>query len=217
MKTIKPIFNDAQFLKTETKKTQIYLHHTAGNSSALSTAKWWASNEDRIATSYIISGNVKSVNEKNGDVIECFDSKYWAYHLGLKQEVFTANKVAYQSLDKISIGIEVCNWGQLTKKADGTFLNYVKGIVDKSEVVECKFKNYSYWHSYTENQIASLKELLLFLCDKHNISKVYNQDIWGVTARALRGENGIFTHNSVRNDKCDVYPHPQLIEMLKTL
>jgi len=217
MNVIKHAFPDAQFLKTETKKFQIYLHHTAGNASGLGTANWWASNEDRIATSYIVTGNIKSAKEKDGDVIECFDSKYWAYHLGLKQEVFTANKVPYQSLDKISIGIEVCNWGQLTKLTNGTYKNYVGGIVPNDEVIECKFKKYSYWHAYTDKQIAALKELLLFLCDKHGISKVYNEDIWKVTTRALKGENGIFTHNSVRTDKVDMYPHSKLIEMLKSL
>jgi len=217
MKINKIEFSATQYIATETKKVQIYLHHTAGNASALGTANWWSSNEDRIATSYVVAGNIKSTKETDGDIIECFDSKYWAYHLGLKQEVFTANKVPYQSLDKISIGIEVCNWGQLTKQKDGTFLNYVNKAVDKSEVIECKFKKYQYWHSYTDKQIAALKELLLMLCEKHGISKVYNEDIWGVTTRALKGENGIFTHNSVRTDKCDMYPHPQLIEMLKSL
>ena len=30
-------------------------------------------------------------------------------------------------------------------------------------------------------------------------------------------ENGVYTHNSVRKDKADVYPHPKLIEALKAL
>jgi len=33
----------------------------------------------------------------------------------------------------------------------------------------------------------------------------------------LKGKAGVFTHNSVRKDKVDVYPHPKLIEMLKSL
>jgi len=38
-----------------------------------------------------------------------------------------------------------------------------------------------------------------------------------VTPRALRGEAGVYTHNSVRYDKVDIYPHPKMIEMLKSL
>ena len=209
-----------QYLRTITAKAQIYLHHTAGNSSAVNTARFWNGNEDRIATSYIIGGRVKnSSTEKDGDIVELFDTQYWAYHLGLKQEVFSEKKIAYQSLDKISIGIEICCWGQITKMADGIYRNYVNGIVPPEEVIELPtaFKGYKFWHNYTDAQIESLKSLLQYLCDKHKIDKTYRDDIFGVTERALRGENGIFTHNSVRKDKVDIYPHPKLIEMLKTL
>lgn len=34
---------------------------------------------------------------------------------------------------------------------------------------------------------------------------------------ANRGEAGVFTHNSVRMDKVDIYPHPKMIAMLKSL
>ena len=45
----------------------------------------------------------------------------------------------------------------------------------------------------------------------------YNKDIWDLTPRAYKGEAGIFTHCSVRPDKVDIYPHPKMIEMLKSL
>ena len=213
-------FGSTQYLKEEHKKNMIFIHHTAGGASAINTAMGWNSNDDKIATSYIIGGSVKkSTTEKDGDIVECFDSKYWAYHLGLKKEVFTEKKVPYQSLDKISIGIEICCWGQVTKQADGTFKNYVNGLVPKEEVTELAtaYKGYKYYHSYTDAQIASTKELVLFLCDKYKISKVYNEDIFGITKRALMGENGIYTHNSVRKDKVDIYPCPRMIAMLKSL
>jgi hypothetical protein len=219
MNIIKSHLNKGQYLEDVTVKKQIYLHHTAGNSSGLAVVSTWNANADKIATSYAVTGKVNSQKEKDGDIIECFDDKHWAYHLGLKQDLFTANKVPYQSLDKISIGIEVCNWGQLTKQADGTFLNYVKRAVPKEEVTELAtpFKGYKFWHSYTDAQIQGLKELLLFLGEKHKINLKYNPDIWDITVRALKGENGVFSHNSVRKDKVDMYPHPKLIEMLKTL
>jgi hypothetical protein len=60
-------------------------------------------------------------------------------------------------------------------------------------------------------------DLLKLWKDKYGIDLTYNADIWDVTKRALSGENGVFTHNSVRKDKADVYPHPKLIEALKAL
>jgi len=220
MNIIKFAFSEAQYLKQETKKVQIYLHHTAGNSSAIGVAKYWGTTKDRVATSYIIAGKQKaSSTEKDGDVVECFDSKYWAYHLGLKQQIFTEKGSTFQWLDKVSIGIEVCCWGQLTKQADGTFKNYVGGNVPKDEVVELEkpFRGFKFYHSYTDAQIKSLKELLLSIKAKHNIDLTYHDDIWDICKRALDGKNGVFTHNSVRKDKVDMYPHPKVIEMLKTL
>ena len=66
-------------------------------------------------------------------------------------------------------------------------------------------------------QIAALKDLLIYLCDTFQISRAYNPDIFDISKRALAGENGIFTHNSVRKDKWDMYPCPRMIAMLSSL
>ena len=59
--------------------------------------------------------------------------------------------------------------------------------------------------------------VLVYLCDTYGISKEYFDSIFDIDKRALKGENGIFTHNSVRHDKSDIYPCPRMIEMLKNL
>lgn len=41
--------------------------------------------------------------------------------------------------------------------------------------------------------------------------------MWSVSNKALKGQNGLYTHNSYRRDKSDVSPQPKLIEMLKSL
>ncbi len=66
-------------------------------------------------------------------------------------------------------------------------------------------------------KLEESKDLLLLWKQRYNIPLTYNADIWDITPRALRGEAGVFTHNSVRTDKVDVYPHPKLIQMLKSL
>lgn len=221
-KLIQVNLTDNQYCREEFPKNQIYLHHTAGNPSAVNTVKYWQQDATRVATAFVISGKVKqpnSNNEKDGDIIQCFGSKWWAYHLGLKQEMFNSFGLPYKPLDKFSIGIEICNWGQLTKGADGIFRNYVNGIVPDNEVTELEtpFKGYKYFHSYTDAQINATKELVIYLCDKFNISKSYNDDIFDLSKRAFNGDNGIFTHNSVRKDKVDIYPCPRIINMLKSL
>jgi hypothetical protein len=62
-----------------------------------------------------------------------------------------------------------------------------------------------------------VKKLLLYWGEVYNIPLTYNPDIWNTTNRAFKGEPGVYTHNSVRTDKVDVYPHHKLIEMLKSL
>lgn len=209
-------FPVSQYMSEEHPKLQIYLHHTAGNANGEQVFTGWASNSERIATCVAISG--KGPGCVDGEIIQGFSSKYWAYHLGLKESTFQKHGIPYKSLDKISIGIEICNWGQLTFK-DGKFFNYVGRIVPEDEVctLETPYKGYKYFHNYTDAQIQSVKELLLLWKDKYGIPLIYNESIWDIDTRALKGLKGVFTHNSVRTDKVDVYPHPKLIEMLMSL
>lgn len=205
-----------QYMRQKYPKTQIYLHHTAGNSSGENVYRDWASGAERIATCVAVSG--RGPGSVDGEVVQGFGSENWAFHLGLKESVFQKAGVRYKSLDRGSIGIEICNWGQLTENK-GRYYNYVNREIPADQVctLEKPFKNHLYFHSYTDAQIESVRQLLLLWNGKYGIPLTYNPDIWDVTVRALRGEAGVFTHNSVRRDKMDVYPHPKLIEMLKTL
>ena len=220
MKTIKQIdFPASQYIQEEHKKVQIYLHHTAGNANAVATFKGWESNPEKIATCISIAGRPdKTKSWEDGQIVQGYSSKYWAYHLGLKESTFHKFGVPYKSLDKISIGIEICNFGQLTR-VDGKFYTYVNSVIPEEQVIELKdkFRGYKYFHSYSDAQIASVKQLLLLWKERYNIPLTYNEDIWDVTPRALKGEAGVFTHNSVRYDKVDITPQPKMIEMLKSL
>ena len=199
-----------QFIEVKYDKKQIYLHHTAGGPDAVSVARYFDTKPERVATAFIIGAN--------GTIVQCFSSKDWAYHLGLKESIFKANKVPYLSLDPISIGIEVCNWGPISFK-NGKYYNYVGGEVNPSNVttLEKPYKNHKHWFTYTDAQIESLRQLVEYLCETYDIPKDYNESIWDIDIDALKGNKGIFTHNSVRKDKSDMYPCPRVIQMLKNL
>jgi N-acetyl-anhydromuramyl-L-alanine amidase AmpD len=209
-------FPVSQYVKEEHPKKQIYLHHTAGNSSGTNVFKWWASNPERVATCVAIAGPGSS--DGDGRIVQGFSSKYWGFHLGVRRSVFDRFGLPPINLDKFSIGIEICNWGQLSF-TNGKFYNYVGGEVPENQVtkLDVPYKGFTYFHSYSDAQIASVKELLLLWKDRYNIPLTYREDIWTVTSRALRGESGVFTHNSVRVDKVDIYPHPKMVQMLKSL
>lgn len=196
------MLKDNQYFKEKTFKNQIVLHHTAGGGNAENVIHGWDFNVEKIATAYLIDGK--------GIVVKAFEPEYWAYHLGLK----TSNNLP---LNKASIGIEICNWGQLIKKGEKYF-NYINKEVPENEVVQIsKFRGFEYYHKYNDLQIESLKKLLLELCTKFSIDKKYNSDMWDICQRAFMGVNGIFTHVSYRNDKNDCSPQFNLIEMLKQL
>ena len=173
MLDIKDIFlNSDEYYHTEFNKTIIYLHHTAGGHRPDYVVGMWDKDTisdgsiRHIATSFIVGGR----STRNGDaawdgvVVRCFPESKWAWHLGVKG---TKGK-----FDKISIGIEICNYGPLTKGKDGSYYNYVNNVVPESEVVELtnQFRGFKYYHKYTDAQVESIGEILLYLSNKFNIN-----------------------------------------------
>tara|TARA_R110000868_G_scaffold116273_1_gene309769 strand:+ start:3553 stop:4236 length:684 start_codon:yes stop_codon:yes gene_type:complete len=211
---------EGQYIREETKKVQIVLHHTAGNSSAPATIQNW-NNDDRgkIATCIVVSGKGTSTGTYDGEICQCYSSKYWAYHLGLKSDIFRSKGVPYKSIDPIAIGIEICNWGPLDKVGD-KYYNYVDREValDQVCVLDKPYKGHLYYHAYTDAQIESVRQLLVYWGNFHNIPLKYNEvDMWDTSKNALSAVPGVYTHNSYRKDKSDISPQPKMIAMLKTL
>lgn len=209
-KIIQERLASTQYIHEITPKKQIYLHHTAGNGDPQGVARYWNRNKERIGTAFIIG--------ELGTIVQCFSSKHWGYHLGCKMGIFAEHGVTYQDLNRISVGIEVCNWGYLVQKGDKYF-NYIGKAVDTHMVttLDAPFKGHKHWYKYTDEQIESLRQLLVYLGETYDIPLKYYDDIWAISKEALSGEAGVFTHNSVRRDKSDMYPCPRVIAMLKTL
>lgn len=205
-------FPATQYSAGPVKKSQIYLHHTAGNPNGEGVFNWWASNPERVATCVAISGP----GSTDGQIVQGFHSSNWAYHLGVRPGTFRNFGLSPKNLDKFSIGIEICNWGQLSER-NGKFYNYVGGEVTDVCKLDQSYKGWQYFHNYSDAQIESVFNLLVKWGGDYGIPLTYNDDIWDLTPRALKGEPGVFTHNSVRADKVDIYPHPKMIQMLKSL
>jgi N-acetyl-anhydromuramyl-L-alanine amidase AmpD len=207
------IINSDQYYQEEATKKVIVIHHTAGGPNPINVIHGWNFNPERVGTAYVIGGKPdKTKSYKDGQVFRAFDDKYWAHHLGCK----TANN---SLLNKQSIGIEICNWGQLVKKADGKFYNYVNGEIPAEEVIDLgnKFRGFQYYHAYTQKQLEGVRLLVTELCNKYNILKSYLPVMWDVSPAALSGAGGVWTHVSYRADKNDLSPQPQLINMLKNI
>lgn len=211
---------ESQYVKEVTEKKQIVLHHTAGNSSGPGTIKMWNSDDrGRIATCVVISGKGQSKDTYDGEICQAFSSKHWAWHLGIKADVFRSKGLQQIAIDKHAIGIEICSWGPLDKVGD-KFYNYVDREIPADQVTELDvpYKGHKYYHRYTDAQIESVKNLLMYWRDTYGIDLTYREDdMWTVSTRALKGEQGVYTHNSYRKDKTDIHPCPRMIAMLKSL
>lgn len=216
MTIIKKHLTPEEYYAENFPKKTIVLHHTAGGANAQNVIGGWEKDGKpgaplRVATAYVINGKV---NNEDGVIYEAFDDKAWAHHLGTK----LANNTL---LNKQSIGIEICCWGQLTKTKEGKFLTYVNTEVPMEQVCELAvpFRGFKYFHEYSDKQIAAVKELILSLKTKYNINikKTWSEKSFELSQDAMNGASGIFTHTNYRADKVDVYPSPKLIAMLNTL
>ncbi|MDL2312428.1 N-acetylmuramoyl-L-alanine amidase [Bacteroidales bacterium OttesenSCG-928-B11] len=215
-------FLETQYIREKTVKRQITIHHTVSGDGVNGDVAWWQSRKERIATSYII--------DRQGNIHRCFGDDFWAYHLGCKTSHFADAGLPHKKLDPHNIGVELDSWGALHRHSDGKFYPIVYSNGKAAPNTKCKpvaniyeycsnqrYRGFQYYERYTTAQLNALKGLLAYLQGKHNIKANYHPEIWNVCKRALRGEEGIYSHSSLRADKSDAHPQIELTNLLKSL
>lgn len=225
-KIIQVSFPENQYIPEETKKTQIFLHHTVSpRDSAENVVDYWEQTKERVATAIVLNGD--------GIPYQLYSTKYWGYHLGLETEIFKLFGLPYKSLDKNSIGVEICSWGGLCQHTNGNWYpskwdKVTKKIVANTSIDHIptdqvwippsgKFKGFKGFHKYSDEQIESLRQLLLLWNERWGIPLTYNEDIFEINEDALSGIPGVYTHCSVNKGKSDIFPQDEMITMLKSL
>ncbi len=180
------------YVLSETSKDLIVLHHTVG-ASALSTINYWKTDPNRIATAYVV--------ERNGEIYEVFDPKYWAFHLGLKG---TGGEV-----DKRSIGIEIASEGGLIQRAGKL---YCFDVVSDRTLFTQEFydhgtpwRGYRFFDAYSADQISSIVELINLLCEQFKIPRTTPANHFDAND-TFRQFAGILGHHHLRPDKSDIHP-----------
>lgn len=218
-------FPEDRYYKRITAKNQITLHHTVSGRGASGDMNWWAQNPQRIATSFVI--------DWTGKIIQLFSSTYWAHHLGVSSSVFSEFDLPSHNtwLNQQAIGIELDAWGGLVrsetdlkwypaKYENGKYIpNTRMDYLTEDRIVYYPngYRGFFAFERYTDAQIESLKNLLLYLTEHHGIPRDYNSDMWFISKDALNGKPGIWSHTSYRHDKSDAHPQYELKEMLMTL
>lgn len=225
-KIVKVDYPDDQYYPIKTEKKQIVLHHTVSYRGVQGDINWWLSDDARISTHIII--------DWKGVPYQCYSTRYWAHHIGVKVAVFQAQDIELiwkkrsngksyvannEILNQKSIGVEIDALGPLTIKFGKYYDAYNREFkdVDRIQTYDEPFRGYEYYEKYTDKQIQTLKELLLFWRDHWKIPLTYNADMWDVSKKALEGEKGVWGHISYRSGKSDCHPQPELIKMLKSL
>jgi len=207
-----------EYLPGPTKKEFLFLHHTAGGHNPYQVVDMWA-NDDRgkIGTEYVLGGQAASNgNSKyDGKVIQCLPSGAYGWHLGDNGSMH---------MHKHSVGIEVCNFGYVVNGK-----TYAKTLVDLQQIVTLPqaFRGYKTWHKYSDLQISTLRNLILFIANRDNIDvrKGLIEEIRKHGAAGFEwNENayygkvkGMWTHTNTRKDKVDMFPQPELIDMLLSI
>jgi len=207
-------FPDDQYIRQQTKKNQIILHHTVSGQGAAGDISWWRQTAVRVGTQIII--------DWKGGIYQCYSSLFWAYHIASQG----GNRVA---LEKGSIGVELDAWGALIRhnrnwypakwdeKLNRMVANLAVAPIQKVQIYQQGFKGFYGFEKYTDEQIESLRKLLVYWNERYNIPLDYNEKMWGFNQRAYTGTPGIWAHTSYREDKSDCHPQPELIDMLKSL
>jgi len=127
--------------------TLLVMHFTASGVGARGDADF-LSNPNAKASAHVVVG-------ETGDYYQIVPFNKKAWHAGVSSWKGKNNCNDY------SIGIEVDNWGIVTKKPDGTFQSWTKAPVDASRVVHLKNKRGvdAYWQTYTDIQLAKVGEI----------------------------------------------------------
>lgn len=212
---IRAKLSPTQYIQEICEKTQIVLHHTVGSGNPFNTVYGWNTTPIRVGTAIVIAGredNTKSY--KDGQIFEAFPLKFHASHVNVR----TLSNTARVNIEKRTIGIELCNYGQLTQINGKFYALGGKLLIPNNQVVDLGFvwRGSRFYHDYTDAQIESLRELLPKLCTDFNIPKKYCA-IFDVNQLAIRGVKGIYTHSDFRADKSDIAPIPKIVKLLKSL
>lgn len=119
------------------------------------------------------------------------------------------------SLNKRTIIISLENLGWLKKNPlQGGYINWI-GNIYKDKVYERKWRGYFFWQPYTDQQMESLTQLIVKLCEDFNIPKT----AIGHNVKIDKVENfsGIATYSNYFKERTDLSPAFNFEKLVKNI
>lgn len=207
-----------EYKEGPTQKEYLFLHHTAGWNNPYFTVDGWAKdNRGAIATEFVLGGrSVKGNDDRyDGELVQCLPEGGYGWHLG---------KNGSQHMHTHSVAIEVCNFSYAV--GGKTYVN-TPIAADQLVMLPEPFRGHSQWHAYSDKQIETLRLFILWIAERDSIDvhdglvaviKEKGAKAFEFNEDAYNGKiKGMWTHTNTRKDKYDLFPQPDLIDMLLSL
>lgn len=207
-----------EYIHGPTSKEYLFLHHTAGWNNPYKTVDDWATdNRGTIGTEFVLGGkSVKGNNDHyDGELVQCIPEGGYAWHLG-------DNGSRYMHTH--SVGIEICNFSYAENER--TYVG-TKIAPDQIMTLAESFRGHKQWHAYSDKQIETLRLFILWIAQRDSIDvreglvaeiKKHGASAFEFNQDAYDGKiKGMWTHTNTRRDKFDLFPQPNLMDMLVSL
>ncbi len=203
--------NEKQFCRTTYPKDQIVIHNSNTTKSASDLVTSWNDGTHEYIAPIII--------DRFGTIYQTFSSRFHASHIGDMSKEMKLFSLPNRACSQTSIAVMLMNGGRVrTNKELKT--HYDDGTEYKSQgrvFYENLHRGNHYYEEYTKDQIKSLERVLKYWCNRFDIPATYNEDIWEVNTRALKGDKGIYLASSFSDDLPIVHPQKELLSLLKNL
>ena len=208
-----------EYISGKYNNDYIILHHTAGWDNPKQVVDSWAKDSlGKVATEFVIGGQRCTDGRSiyDGKIVRAYPEGNQGYHIGTSGSSY---------MNTHSVGVELCNMGWVKNGK-----TYTNSIIRPDQIVSLKepFRGYIGWHKYTTKQIEVLRDLLLYIANRDNIDLHTGIYKWIKTEGAIKAFDfhqdayngkvkGMLCHSSIRKDKWDMSPQPELIDMILTL
>ncbi|HEX2535055.1 MAG TPA: N-acetylmuramoyl-L-alanine amidase [Chitinophagaceae bacterium] len=205
-----PVRRSGYYFDRAHPKARIVLHFTAGQTrSDLFTM---TTHNRHVSVPFVIA--------RDGTIYQLFSSRFWSGHIGAGIGNLSGN-----AQDKVTIGIELSNYGFLTRQGNNLETIYsrlpdragrpgpvdVYCSLDDTEAyrqLDVPFRNQRFYATHTPAQYESLIILLRYLTAQYDIPRAFLPEPLRYTAtREVLSFRGIVSHINYReNGKWDIGP-----------
>ena len=166
-----PTKRSGYYYAVEHPKHRVVVHFTAGNTRSDLNAL--TRQDYHVSVAFVIG--------TDGTIYQLFSSKYWSGHIGKG----IGNTNTGNAQDKVTIGIELTNYGYLTERLGNleTYYSRLNGgpvdvfctLADKPayQKLNTPFRGQHYFATHTDGQYQSLIILLRYLTKMYNIPRQF--------------------------------------------